>query len=120
MSAPRWSIVFFDQNRLLGERGVTAVRLGRDADGQAVLEQVLDEMGQDHKIRSRLLTSLAKAHVRHGNIDQAVDIALRSLDVAVRTGTASSYDDVIRLRPDLDRWAHTDPVQRLDAALRAS
>lgn len=36
--------VFFDENRLLGERGVTAVRLGLAADGQAVHEQVLDEM----------------------------------------------------------------------------
>jgi tetratricopeptide (TPR) repeat protein len=112
--------VFFDENRLLGERGVTAVRLGRDADGQAVLERVLDEMHRDHKIRSRLLTSLAKAHVRHGSIDQAVDITLRSLDIAIRTGTASSYDDVVKLRPEFDRWAHTEPVQRLDEALRAS
>lgn len=111
---------FFDQSRLLGERGVTAVRLGRDADGQAVLEQVLKEIGPDQKIRSRHLTSLAKAHVRHGNIDHAVEIALMSLDVAVQSGTTSSYDDVIKLRPELDRWTHTDPVRRLDEALRAS
>ena len=81
---------------------------------------MLDEMQRDHKIRSRLLTSLARAHVRHGNIDRAVDITLRSLDIAIRTGTASSYDDVVKLRPELDRWAHSEPVQRLDEALRAS
>ena len=85
-----------------------------------VLEQVLNEIGPNQKIRSRHLTSLAKAHVRHGYVDQAVEIALLSLDVAVQTGTTSSYDDVVKLRPELDRWTHTDPVQRLDAALRAS
>lgn len=115
-ASPR--VAFFDRNRLLGERGVTAVRLGRAADGRQVLEQVLDEVDVDQKIRSRLMTSLARAHIRHGNIDEGVEIALRSLDIAIQTATASSYDDVNKLRPELDPWAHTDLVQRLDEALQ--
>ena len=111
-------VAFFDRNRLMGERGVTSVRLDRAADGREILESVLDQVDMDQKIRSRLLTSLAKAHIRHGNIEEGVDIALRSLDVAIQTATASSYEDVSRLRPDLDNWTHTDAVQRLDEALR--
>ncbi len=115
--APR--ISFFDHNRLLGERGVTAIRFNRAADGRTALEHVLSEIAPEQKIRSRLLTSLAKAHIRHGNIDEAAEIALQSLDVALQTDTASSYDDIVRLRPELDNWAHTKTVQRLDSALMA-
>lgn len=79
--APR--AAFFDRNRSLAERGVTAIRFDRAVDDRAALEQVLAELDQSQNIRSRLLTSLAKAHIRHGNIDEAVEIALESLDVAV-------------------------------------
>ncbi len=113
-------VAFFDRSRLLGERGITAIRFDRAVDGRTALEEGLAQLNQNDKIRSRLLTSLAKAHIRHGNIDEAVEIALQSLDIAVQTDTASSYDDVARLRPDLNKWAHTDSVQRLDHALQLS
>ena len=108
---------FFDQARLLGERGVTLVRLDMPHESMDYLDEAMRLTASDHKIQSRLLTNLALAHVRRGEIDQAVTVALRSLDIARRTDTADSLQDVRKISAALSPWRNSDPVKALDHAI---
>ena len=114
---PRPRVPFFDQARLLGERGVTLVRLDMPHESMDYLDEAMRLTASDHKIQSRLLTNLALAHVRRGEIDQAVSIALRSLQIARRTDTADSLRDVRKISTALDPWRDSDPVKALDRAI---
>lgn len=77
---PRPRVPFFDDARLLGERGVTLVRLDMPHESMDYLDEAMRLTESDQKIQSMLLTSLALAHVRRGEIDQACAMALRSLE----------------------------------------
>lgn len=114
---PRPRVSFFDQARLLGERGVAAVRLGLPHEGEAALDEALRSITVDHKIQSRLLTKLAQAHLRQGNIERACELAIDSLDIA--RDTSASVDDIRSLRHDLNPWVGAEALDRLDARLAA-
>ena len=114
---PRPRVQFFDETRLAGERGVISVRLGAVDEGRQALDEAIHRLHPGLKIQSRLLTSLARAHLRQGDIDQACQLARDSLAVARASETESSLNDVIALRDELRPWEQSVAVQDLDAAL---
>jgi transcriptional regulator with XRE-family HTH domain len=110
-------VQFFDAVRLAGERGVISVRLGAADEGRRALDEALRELGPGLKIESRLLTSLARAHVRQGDVDRACHVAVESLAIARASETSPSLRDVQALRDELAPWDGCAAVRELDAAL---
>ncbi len=117
-AARRPRTVFFDRARLVGERGVALARLGLPADARQVLEAALGSLDPEMvKIRPRLLSALATAHVREGNIDEACRIGADALALADRQQVTTNLQDVRRLRLDLEPWRDTEAVRELDEQL---
>ena len=114
---PRPRVPFFDAVRLAGERGVVSIRLGAADEGRRALDEALRRLGPGLKIQSRLLTNLARAHARQGDLDRACDVALESLAIARASETSPSLRDVQALRDELAPWDGCAPVRELDAAL---
>jgi transcriptional regulator with XRE-family HTH domain len=108
---------FFDEARLAGERGVIAVRLGAADEGRQILDEAIRELQPGMKIQSRLLTSLARAHLRQGNVEHACQIGHDSLAVALASETEPSLQDLQQLRTEMRPWDHTAAVREFDAAL---
>jgi tetratricopeptide (TPR) repeat protein len=119
-AACRPRAAFFDRARLVGERGVALARLGRPADARQMLEAALGSLDPDMiKIRPRLLSALATAHVHEGNIEEACRIGSDALALADRQQVMTNLQDVRRLRIDLQPWHDTHPVRELDDHLVA-
>lgn len=116
---PRPRVPFFDNTRLAGERGVISVRLGAVDEGRQVLDDAVRCLEPGLKIQSRLLTSLARAHLEQGDIERACQLARDSLAVARASETEPSLQDVMTLRDELRPWDDSTAVQDLDAALNA-
>jgi hypothetical protein len=116
---PRPRVSFFDLTRLAGERGVIAVRLGAADEGRRSLDDALSSLDAGLKIKSRLMTSLARAHLDRGDIEQACDIARDSLAVALATETDASLRDLLSLRDEMRPWDHTEAVRSFEAVLQA-
>jgi tetratricopeptide (TPR) repeat protein len=120
-AARRPRTAFFDRARLVGERGVALARLGRPAAARQVLEAALGSLDPEVvKIRPRLLSALATAHVREGNIDEACRIGADALALADRQQVTTNLQDVRRLRLDLEPWRDTQAVRELDEQLAAA
>jgi hypothetical protein len=117
-TARRPRVAFFDRARLVGERGVALTRLGRSADARQILESALGSLDPEMvKIRPRLLSALATAHVHEGNIDEACRIGADALALADRQQVTTNLQDVRRLRLDLEPWHDTQAVRELDEQL---
>jgi tetratricopeptide (TPR) repeat protein len=113
-------VPFFDPVRLAGERGVVSVRLGAADEGRRALDEALRGLRPGLKIESRLLTSLARAHARQGDVDRACHVATESLAIARASETAPSLRDLRSLRDELAPWAGSAAVRELDSALAGS
>lgn len=107
----------FDHASLMGERGVTAVRLRRSNEAKPALDEALAALADFPKTQSRILTSIARVQLQQRDIDEAVAAALRSLDVAHQTGSGVGVDDVRKFRSELQPWANTEAVRHLDQLL---
>jgi hypothetical protein len=119
-AARRPRVAFFNHAYLMGERGVALARLGRPADARQVLEAALGSLDPEMvKTRPRLLSALATAHVREGNVDEACRVGADALALAERQQVAPNLQDVRRLRLDLEPWHDTQAVRELDQQLAA-
>jgi tetratricopeptide (TPR) repeat protein len=119
-AARRPRAAFFTDAYLVGERGVALARLGQSADAQRVLEAALGSLDPEMvKTRPRLLSALATAHVREGNVDEACRIGADALALADRQQVTTNLQDVRRLRLDLEPWRDTQAVRELDEQLAA-
>jgi Tetratricopeptide repeat len=99
---------------------VALARLGRPAAARQVLEAALGSLDLEMvKIRPRLLSALATAHVREGNIDEACRIGADALALADRQQVTTNLQDVRRLRLDLEPWRDTQAVREPDEQLAA-
>jgi len=117
-AARRPRVTFFNHAYLMGERGVALSRLGRSAGAREVLEAALGSLDPEMvKTRPRLLSALATAHVREGNVDEACRIGADALALADRQQVATNLQDVRRLRLDLEPWRDTQAVRELDEQL---
>jgi transcriptional regulator with XRE-family HTH domain len=108
---------FFDQARLVGERGVTAVRLHMPDVAEEPLAASIDGLASDPKTESRMLTHLARARLQQREVEEACRLAIRSLDVAQDTGSTIGIKDLHDFRQDLTPWRDVDAVHELDERL---
>lgn len=109
---------FFDQARLLGERGVALARLGRAEPAQVILTDAMASLDPAMtKIRPRLLAELASCAIQRGDVDTACRHASDALIMAADLRVQPNLQDVYRIRRDLNRWADTTPVRDLDRQL---
>jgi hypothetical protein len=112
-------VVFFNRNYLKGERGVALARLEQPEAAQAVLEDALSSLDPEAvKTRPRLLTALATAHLRQGNIDEACRLGGDALGLATRQQVGPNLQDVRRLRLELEPWRDNRAVKELDEQFR--
>ena len=114
---PRPRSVFFDNARLVGERGVTAVRLRMPDQADQPLQAALDGLDGDPKTESRLLTHMARARLDQNELEEACRLAVRSLDIAQQSGSSIGVADIHDFRRDLTPWKETDSVRQLDERL---
>jgi tetratricopeptide (TPR) repeat protein len=116
---PRPRVSFFDDARLAGERGIIAVRLGAADEGRQALHDAIQGLRPGLKIESRLLTSLARAHLKQGDIEQACHVGRESVAVAIASETEPSLKDLLALRDEMRPWNDSAAVRDFDAALHA-
>lgn len=114
---PRPRAIFFDQARLVGERGVTATRLHLADQAEDPLVKAIDGLGHDPKTESRMLTHLARVRLSQDEPTEAIRLAIKSLEVALRTGSETGVDDIRTLRHDLNAWKGLDEIQELEEQL---
>jgi len=111
-------VTFFDQARLLGERGVALARLGRAEPAQDVLTLAMTTLDPTMtKIRPRLLAELASSAIQTGEIDTACQHTTQALAMAADLQVEPNLQDVYRIRRDLQPWADTASVRDLDRRL---
>lgn len=91
---------YFDRSSVIGERGITAVRLDVDAETEASLREALATASDFPKTQSRLLINVARAHAAHGRHEEACQAAISALDIAEQTGSEVGIDDVRAFRRD--------------------
>lgn len=95
---PRPRLLFFNEARLHGERGVTAVRLGLHTEAIGHLDRALTMMAEDEpKLRCRMLNHKARAIAAVGDVDGAVGIAIDSLQLAEASGSLTSRNQIEQL-----------------------
>jgi tetratricopeptide (TPR) repeat protein len=111
-------VAFFNRAYLAGERGVALARLDKSQDAQEVLASALASLNPEAmKTRPRLLTALATAHVRQGNIEEACQLGTDALGLATKQEVGPNLQDVRKLRVELEPWRDSSPVRSLDERL---
>jgi transcriptional regulator with XRE-family HTH domain len=111
-------VAFFNRAYLTGERGVALARLDKPEDAQDVLASALASLDPEAmKTRPRLLTALATAHVRQGNIEEACQLGTDALGLATQQEVGPNLQDVRKLRVELEPWRESGPVRSLDERL---
>jgi hypothetical protein len=69
------------------------------------------------KTRPRLLTALATAHARQGDIEEACQLGTDALRLATQQEVGPNLQDVRKLRIELEPWRDSGPVRTLDERL---
>jgi tetratricopeptide (TPR) repeat protein len=111
-------VAFFNRAYLTGERGVALARLDKPEAAQDVLASALASLDPEAmKTRPRLLTALATAHVRQGNIEEACQLGTDALRLATQQEVGPNLQDVRKLRLELAPWRDSRPVRSLDERL---
>jgi ATP/maltotriose-dependent transcriptional regulator MalT len=111
-------VAFFNRAYLTGERGVALARLDKPEAAQEVLASALASLDPEAmKTRPRLLTALATAHVRQGNIEEACQLGTDALGLATQQEVGPNLQDVRKLRVELEPWRDSGPVRTLDERL---
>jgi transcriptional regulator with XRE-family HTH domain len=111
-------VAFFNRAYLDGERGVALARLDKPQAAQDVLAAALASLDPEAmKTRPRLLTALATAHVRQGDIEEACQLGTDALALATQQEVAPNLQDVRKLRLELEPWRDSRPVRSLDERL---
>lgn len=93
-------------------------RLDKPQDAQEVLASALASLDPEAmKTRPRLLTALATAHARQGDIEEACQLGTDALRLAAQQEVGPNLQDVRKLRIELEPWRDSGPVRSLDERL---
>ncbi len=115
---PRWHR--WDQDWLVGEQGASLGRMGRFDEGQRLLQGSLLKVGE-HRAKDRpwLLLAIARMHVRQEDPDPEASsqIAAAVLAHASAIRSAPLLGEIRMLRRDLQPWASSSAIRRLDEQL---
>jgi tetratricopeptide (TPR) repeat protein len=115
---PPW-VYFNSPERVLFQRGMAYVELGRYGEAVELFEQARARMPvgyrRDHG-RYAANTAIAAAHA--GQVERATAAGREALAIAVGTGSAHTLADLRRARQALRRRSDTPAVREFDEALR--
>jgi ATP/maltotriose-dependent transcriptional regulator MalT len=113
---PAW-MYEFDHTRLTAVRGDCMLRLDRPQHAENAFKTALSEIThKGGRFEVELLTGLARATARQGEVEEACRLGLQSLDLAA-SGSELGFGRVRQLRQELDRWYDSDAVAALDRRL---
>jgi len=116
---PRFSAI--DRGWLDGERGASLVKLGRTAEARAILESAVAQPNpRSERDRLRLGAALVSAYVQDGEPEPACQVALATLERALRMQIEPVQRIIRGLRPQLSRCGRSPAIQELDEQLRAT
>jgi ATP/maltotriose-dependent transcriptional regulator MalT len=97
---------------------VALARLERPEAAQDVLRAALSSLDPEVvKTRPRLLSALATAEVRRGNIDEACRLGIDAFELAAQQQVGPNLQDVRKLRFELEPWRDGRAVKELDERL---
>lgn len=117
---PPW-VYFNGPERVLFQRGVAYVELGRHAAAAELFETARARLPlvyrRDH---GRYAANLAVAAALDGQVERATAAGRAALALTVETGSAHTVSDLRRMRRALERWADAPEVAEFDAALAAA
>ena len=114
---PPW-VYFNSPERVLFQRGVAYVELGRHSESAELFEAARARLAAGYRRDlGRYAANLAVAVALDGQVDRAVAAGREALGIAVEVGSAHTLADLRRMRRALDRWADSPAVAEFDAAL---
>ncbi|MGI8814788.1 MAG: hypothetical protein ACR2G2_05720 [Pseudonocardia sp.] len=117
---PPW-IYFNTPERVLFQRGVAYVELGRHAAAVELFAAARARLPAGYRRdHGRYAANVAVAAALDSQVDRAVAAAAEALGIVVETGSAHTIADLRRARRALDRWADGLAVAEFDAALTAA
>jgi transcriptional regulator with XRE-family HTH domain len=104
---PPW-VYFNSPERVLFQRGVAYVELGRYAEAAELFDQARARLPESYRRdHGRYAANLAIAAAHAGQVDRAVAAGRESLAIAVETGSAHTVTDLRRMRRALAAWEDT-------------
>jgi tetratricopeptide (TPR) repeat protein len=116
---PPWTY-FHGPDRVLFQRGVAYLELGRHADAvelfTAARAALPAEYRRDH---GRYAANIALAAALDGQLDRATSLAREALTITMETGSAHTLAELRRARRAMDKWPDAPQVAEFDAALHA-
>lgn len=110
----------FDATRMLGERGSALVKLGRGREARDILETALGGLASQPRMLNSVRASYARALAQQGEVEGATRAAAEALDGAAAMGTSPTLGALRKVVRDLEPWADSPDVKRLDERLRAA
>lgn len=118
---PPWVYFAADPARVLFQRGVAYVELGRHGEAVELFEQARARLAAGYRRdQGRYAANLAVAAALDGQVDRAVEAGRTALAIATETGSAHTVTDLRRMRRALDRWPDHRGVHEFDEALTSA
>jgi hypothetical protein len=113
-------VKFFDGSRL-GSMAVNTYGLMQHPETQAAADAVMASLGAgNQKTRAVILSDVATARVKAGDLDEGCDLARRALTATIQGEAILGRQRLVALRPQLDAHADAAPVKALLPALDAA
>ena len=117
---PPW-VYFNSPERVLFQRGVAYVELGRHAEAVELFDAARARLAAGYRRDlGRYAANLAVAAALDGQVDRAVEAGKEALGIAVEVGSAHTLTDLRRMRHALTQWADSPAVVAFDEALAAA
>ncbi len=117
---PPW-IYWFNEEYLTAYRGVCLTDGGDAEAAIETFERAIAALPED-RVRDRavFLCSLARAHARNEDPEQAGAVAREAAQDAIGTGSTWALKNLRQLREELRRWNDVEAVRDLDELLRSA
>ncbi|HEY4004012.1 MAG TPA: hypothetical protein VGM60_02335 [Pseudonocardia sp.] len=117
---PSW-IYFHGPDRVLFQRGVACLELGRHAEAVELFAAARAALPATYRRdHGRYAANVALAAALAGQVERAASVAREALAIAVETGSAHTAEELRRTRKALSRWTSTPAVADFDTALQAA
>ncbi|MGI5128991.1 helix-turn-helix domain-containing protein [Pseudonocardia sp. CA-107938] len=114
---PPW-VYFTDPGRVLFQRGVAYVELGRHARAVELFREARAHLGPSYRRdHGRYAARLALAAALDGRIDEATAAGREAVALALVAGGAHTVADLRRMRRALERWSSAPAVVEFDEML---
>lgn len=114
---PPW-VYFNSPERVLFQRGVAYVELGRHSEAVDLFEEARRRLaGGYRRDLGRYTANLAVAAALDGQVERAAAAGKEALEITLDVGSAHTLSDLRRMRRTLDRWGASPAVLDFDDAV---